>query len=256
MPWHLGIPLKYATDTGYCFAVNICYLCKLKLQTTMDRLLPLLAMSAQSRFSALPQLRHSPNFPYRWHRSSRPTPIDVFTILHLCRKVTDDLEKAELLNRTFASKFSDPAVTEFPQAASYQLDPLVSFRVSEGAVRQILCNLSPHKACGPDNVSARVIRECAVELSVPITKICRLSLNQGVFPLTWKRANIVHIHKKGPKTCANNYRSVSLLPLFGKVLVVFTELFQYVKPAISDQQHGIMPGRSCATNLCTMLHTA
>ena len=30
----------------------------------MDRLLPLLAMSAQSRFSALLQLRHSPNFPY------------------------------------------------------------------------------------------------------------------------------------------------------------------------------------------------
>ena len=174
------------------------------------------------------------------------------------RKVTDDLEKVELLSRTFASKFSDPAVTEFPQAASHQLDPLVSFRVSEGAVRQILCNLSPHKACGPDNVSARVIRECAVELSVPITKICRLSLNQGVFPLTWKRANIVPIHKKGPKTCANNYRSVSLLPLFGKVLerVVFTELFQHVKPAISDQQHGFMPGRSCATNLCTMLHTA
>ena len=141
------------------------------------------------------------------------------------KKVTVDLEKAELLNRTFASKFSDPAVTEFPPAASYQLDPLVAFRVIEGAVRQILCNLSPHMACGPD-VSTRVIRECAVELSVPITKICRLSLDQDVFPLIWKRANIVPIYKKGPKTCANNYRSVSLLPLFGKVLerVVFTEL--------------------------------
>ena len=30
----------------------------------MDRILPFLTMSAQSRFSALPQLRHSPNFPY------------------------------------------------------------------------------------------------------------------------------------------------------------------------------------------------
>ena len=52
------------TYAGYCFAVNIYYSCKLKLQITMDRFLPFLAMSAQSRFSALPQLRHSPNFPY------------------------------------------------------------------------------------------------------------------------------------------------------------------------------------------------
>ena len=52
------------TYAGYCFAVNIYYSFKLKLQVTMDRILPFLTMSAQSRFSALPQLRHSPNFPY------------------------------------------------------------------------------------------------------------------------------------------------------------------------------------------------
>ena len=52
------------TYAGYCFAVNIYYSCNLKLQITMDRILPFLTMSAQSRFSALPQLRHSPNFPY------------------------------------------------------------------------------------------------------------------------------------------------------------------------------------------------
>ena len=52
------------TYAGYCFAVNIYYSCKLKLQITMDGLLSSLAMSAQSRFSALPQLRHSPNLPY------------------------------------------------------------------------------------------------------------------------------------------------------------------------------------------------
>ena len=52
------------TYADYCFAVNIYYLCKLKLQIIIDRFLAFLTMSAQSRFSALPQLRHSPNFPY------------------------------------------------------------------------------------------------------------------------------------------------------------------------------------------------
>ena len=54
------------TNAGYCFAVNIYHSCKLKLQITIDKILPFLTMSAQSRFSALPQLRHSPNFPYMY----------------------------------------------------------------------------------------------------------------------------------------------------------------------------------------------
>ena len=60
------------------------------------------------------------------------------------------------------------------------------------------------------------------------------------------------------KANAGNFRSVSLLPIFGKVLerIVFLQLFNHVKPVIFDVQHGFMPGRSCATNLCTMLHTA
>ena len=51
---------------------------------------------------------------------------------------------------------------------------------------------------------------------------------------------------------------MSLLPPFGKVLerIVFDQLFSHVRPAISARQHGFFPGRSCATNLCTMLHTA
>ena len=93
---------------------------------------------------------------------------------------------------------------------------------------------------------------------MPITKLCRMSLEQGVVPQMWKRANIVPIHKKGAKSSPSNYRSVSILPLFSKVLerLVFSSLFEHVKPALSDKQHGFMPGRSCATNLSTMLHSA
>ena len=51
---------------------------------------------------------------------------------------------------------------------------------------------------------------------------------------------------------------MSLLPLFGKALerVAFTALYDHVKPALSDRQHGFMPGRSCASNLLTMLNNA
>ena len=106
------------------------------------------------------------------------------------RKVTDDRQKVDLLNRTFASKFSNQTVTELPPAPEYDLDPLRAFHVTEDAVRGILCNLNPHKACGPDSISARVIRECAVELSIPIPNcvVCRWNreffLDRGNVPIS------------------------------------------------------------------------
>ena len=174
------------------------------------------------------------------------------------RRVESDREKADLLNRTFAAKFSDPGVTVLPPAPNYAVCSLSSFEVTEDQVRSILLETNRNKACGPDGVSARIVHECARELAVPMAKLCRLSLEQGVCPKAWKRANVVPIFKKGDKSCAMNYRSVSLLPLFSKVLerVVFSTLVSHVRPALSCQQHGFMPGRSCITNLGSMLHTA
>ena len=59
--------------------------------------------------------------------------------------------------------------------------------------------------------------------------------------------------------CQNqNYRSVSLLSLFGKVMerIVYDELLWHAAPVLSPAQHGFLPGRSCTTNLTTYLHTA
>ena len=38
--------------------------------------------------------------------------------------------------------------------------------------------------------------------------------------------------------------------------VVFDELFRHVSPVLSNQQHGFIPGKSCATNLAVFLKTA
>ena len=183
------------------------------------------------------------------------------TIPHLMddgRKVTDDAGKAEVLSRVFAEKFTNHRVTELPAAPDYPLDRLQTFTVAAGAVRAVLDSISPHKACGPDGVSARVIRECSTEIAVPLTIICQLSLDQGIFPRSWKKANIIPIFKKGRKCMPENYRSVSLLPLFSKVLerVVYMSLINHIKPVLSSQQHGFIPQRSCVTNLATMQHEA
>ena len=174
------------------------------------------------------------------------------------REVTGDVERANLLNRTFASKFSNPEVTKFPETLIYDLPTLNRLFVSEDRVRSILNELNVHKACGPDNVSARVIWECRAELAHPLTILFGKSLERGVFPGRWAEANIVPIYKKGCRKLPENYRSISLLPLFGKILerCVYDILLNHVRPILDPRQHGFVPNRSCDTNLATLLKTA
>ena len=125
----------------------------------------------------------------------------------------------------------------------------------QGKVESLLQSIGQHKACGPDGLSARILKECSRELATPISILCKLSLAQGVFPSAGKEANIIPIHKKGDKKCADNYRGISLLPLCSKILekVVFDCLLTHCLPVLPQTQHGFLPGRSCISNLSSFL---
>ena len=138
-----------------------------------------------------------------------------------------------------------------PDAPDLTAPGLSSFDVPAGRVAQLLRELKPHKACGPDGLSARILMECADEIAVPLEIICRLSVRSGVFPTQWKRANVIPVYKKGSKKLPGNYRPVSLLPICSKILekVVSESLLLACLPALPSSQHGFVPKRSCVTNL-------
>ena len=52
----------------------------------------------------------------------------------------------------------------------------------------------------------------------PFLHICNLSLSKGVFPDAMKIARVIPLFKSGDKHVFNNYRPVSLLPQFSKIL--------------------------------------
>ena len=65
-----------------------------------------------------------------------------------------------------------------------QISPI---NVSVEGVASLLTNLKPHKAPGPDNIPAFLLKETANEI-VPLFYQC--SLDQGLLPRDWKSANI------------------------------------------------------------------
>ena len=114
-------------------------------------------------------------------------------------------------------------------------------------------NLNPNKAHDRDKIIIRMTKICGKSICKPLQLIFNQCIDTGSFPLEWRKANIVPVHKKGDKQCLKNYRPVSLLPICGKILerLIFNEMFKFLieNNLISSNQSGFKPGDSCINQL-------
>lgn len=83
-----------------------------------------------------------------------------------------------------------------------------------------------------------------------------MSLSKPSLPNAWKKANIVLIPKMGDGSDPNNYRSISLLPLPGKMLkkIVQTKLLDFwtSENLITPRQGGFGPKHATTSTLLTV----
>jgi hypothetical protein len=174
------------------------------------------------------------------------------------REAEDDQSQANLFNSYFKSVFAEDDGAAYPALNTQLTEILRSFSISRLEVKSELESLNVHKAMGGDGLPAVVLKNCADELSIPLTIIFNRSIDEGFFPTIWKRALVVPIHKKGNKADVRNYRPVSLLPIASKICekLVCKHVFNHVRCVLSEHQHGFVPGRSCETNLATLLREA
>ena len=68
-----------------------------------------------------------------------------------------------------------------------------------------------------------------------------------------KKANVVPLYKKGDHQCMKNYRTVSLLLVFSKILerLIYNAM---VNILISSTQFDFKPGDSCINQLIAITH--
>ena len=82
----------------------------------------------------------------------------------------------------------------------------------------IVHNLKINKAAGYDGLSNKLLKEVIDVIVSPITHVFNLSIVHGVVPLCMKIAKVVPIFKKGNSHEVGNYRPISLLTGFSKIL--------------------------------------
>ena len=74
-----------------------------------------------------------------------------------------------------------------------------------------------NKKCQITDFSIEVLKDNIASLAHPIINLFNQSIREGTFPDYLKKARIVPIYKRGPKSDVNNYRPISLLNIFSKI---------------------------------------
>ena len=113
-----------------------------------------------------------------------------------------------------------------------------------------------NKAHGWDDMSIRMIQLCGKSIALPLKLLFTAILEERTFPEDLKKSN-VPIQKKECNKLTKNYRPISLLPIFSRILesLIFNSMFNFFREnnVFTKCQSGFIPGDSCVAQLLSKL---
>jgi hypothetical protein len=117
--------------------------------------------------------------------------------------------------------------------------------VSTKKIEQIIKSLKPYNSTEYDGISTKLIKISSLFTSSPLTHICNKSLFSGIFPDRMKYAVVKPLFKKGDKSKTSNYRHITILSSFLKILENFmsNRLHEHLNKykILANEQFGFRP---------------
>lgn len=115
-------------------------------------------------------------------------------------------------------------------------------------VHRIIISLNNTNSEGYDELATKIIKSCSVEFTPILTYLINLSFSCGCFPDLLKLSIVKPLYKKGDKNLVDNYRPITIIPIFSKVLetAMHKRMVGFInKQAIlRNEQHGFQKGKS------------
>lgn len=179
-------------------------------------------------------------------KSKKSTPLKMATIEG--RLTVDSNEISNGINKYFAnvgseleSKIPPSIIDPCSYLSGNYVESLYLTPVTPNEIFSCLTKLK-NSAGGWDRLKPEIIKSISEYISAPLTHIFNLCFEQSTFPNELKKANITPIHKSGDPSILSNFRPISVLPVFSKVLerLLHTRLVKYFddKNILSDNQFG------------------
>ena len=129
--------------------------------------------------------------------------------------------------------------------------------ISDMELTQSIIASNMASAPGADGVSNRFIKHFWEYFKQPLLKLCRHCYSTGTLPLFFKTANIKLIPKKGDLSKVKNWRPISLLNCFYKIIsrVVTLRLRKFMDKMTPVSQKGYSSSRYCQEVLINVIET-
>ena len=170
----------------------------------------------------------------------------------------NDKDKAESLNSYFHSVFTQEQLPTPNIIGTSSFPSIPDFKISTDGVYKQLSQLNPKKACGPDEIPAKVLKEASRSISHWLSFIFQQSYESNTIPTDWSNALVTAIFKKGKKSDPANYRPISLTCICCKIMehIILSHMAKHLSlnNILIDQQHGFREQFSCETQLISAIH--
>ena len=172
---------------------------------------------------------------------------------------------ANAFNNYFASVGNNLA-NEIPNLGKLPLDYLKSsspdsFFISPITSAEIeieISKLKTVKATGPFSIPISVLKILKTVIAKPLEILFNTSFSSGIVPTKFKQTSVVPVYKTKSPTSLCNYRPISLLSIFNKLLekLMYKRLLDFLekKKVLFKKQYGFRENHSTDHAILSIIH--
>jgi hypothetical protein len=153
-------------------------------------------------------------------------------------KITDPINIANSFNKYFAS--IGPNLSEIipnvncsihDYLGEQQIQSVFLIPTTPDEIEREIDGLNASKATGQFSIPIRLLKILKLLLSKPLSHLFNISFSSGLVPDKLKIAKVIPVYKKGSRLEMSNYRPISLLSIFNKILenLMYSRLMNFIK---------------------------
>ena len=176
-------------------------------------------------------------------------------------------KQAEQFNEFFCT-IGEKLSNKIPTYQANHFKTYLAKRVSESMflepaniteIVNIILSLNVNKAVDHDNIPAYFLKIAPFTIAPFLLILINYAFTNGIFPNNCKISKVIPIHKNGETNNPNNFRPISLLTCFSKILekIIFKRITRFLNKhdVLNPQEYGFQKGISTAHAILNTVST-